>query len=368
MKIPIAKHQITPEDCQAVLKTLKSPYVSCGPKVNEFEQKIAKYVNRKYGIAVSSGTAALHLILQAIDIQEGDEVITTPFSFIASSNCIMFEKAKPVFVDIDPKTRNIDPNKIEKAITKKTKAILAVDIFGQSADWNKIIKIAKKHKLHIIEDSCEALGSEYKNKKCGSFGDASTFAFFPNKQITTGEGGMIVTNNKKIYELCLSLRNQGRNAQPKWLEYERVGYNYRISDINCALGINQLKRIEKIIKKREKVVKMYNEELSNIEELKIPYQIPKTKISWMHYVIELSDKYNRKDRDKIMEKLRLNGIGCREYFPAIHLMPHYKKLGYKEGDLPVCEHLSEKVISLPLHNEITKKEIIYIAKTFRKIL
>ena len=370
MKIPIAKHEITKKDCQAVEKTLKSSYIACGPKIKEFEEKISKYVNRKYGVAVSSGTAALHIIIRSLGIKKGDEVITSPFSFIASSNCILFEGAKPVFVDIDPITRNIDPRKIEKRITKKTKAILAIDIFGQTADWGPILKIAKKYKLKIIEDSCEALGSEYKNRKCGSFGDASAFAFFPNKQITTGEGGMIVTDNEKIYKMALSLRNQGRSADPKWLKYERLGFNYRISDINCALGISQFERIESIIKRRQRVVDTYNKYLSKIKKIRIPQRAKyANKINWMHYTIEIDDSYSKKDRDNIMKKLRENGIGCREYFPSIHLFSFYKKMfNYKKGDCPISEKISDHVISLPMFNALTERQISYITKTLKNII
>ncbi|MCD6471448.1 DegT/DnrJ/EryC1/StrS family aminotransferase [bacterium] len=369
MNIPLAKPDITAKDRQAVINVLKTPILSLGPKLKEFEKKFAKYVGRKYGIAVNSGTSGLHLAIKALGIEQGDEVITTPFSFISSATCILFEKAKPIFVDIDPRTRNIDPEKIEKKITKKTKAMIIVDIFGQPADWDKILKIAKKYKLKVIEDSCEALGSEYKEKKCGTFGDISVFAFYPNKQITTGEGGIILTDNKKVAELCRSWRNQGRSEKDKWLNFVRLGYNYRISDINCALGISQLSRIEKIIKKRSWVVKIYNKYLSKIKGLIIPYVAPyTTKMSWMHYVLQLTSKYTRADRDKILSKLQKMGIGCRDYFPPIHLMPMFKKFGYKKGDFPICEHLSERVIALPLHTKLTEPQIRYIAWAFKKIL
>lgn len=369
MQIPLARPDITKRDREAVLSVLKTPILSLGPKLKEFEKKFAKYVGRKYAIAVSSGTAGLHLAIKSLGIKKNDEVITTPFSFIASANCILYEKAKPIFVDIDSRTRNIDPEKIEAKITKKTKAMVIVDIFGQPADWGSILRIAKKYKLKIIEDSCEALGSKYKGKNCGTFGEVSVFAFYPNKQMTTGEGGMIVTDNKKIAELCYSWRNQGHSGRDKWLDFIRLGYNYRICDINCALGISQLSHIEKTIKKRDWIARTYNKYLGPIKGLIIPYVAPyTTKMSWMHYVPQLSPKYSRKDRDIILLKLRKVGIGCRDYFPPIHLMPPYRKLDCQRGDHPICEHISERVIALPLHNEITEQQIIYIAKNFKKIL
>ncbi len=243
-RITLSKPDITKKDQEVVLRVLKTNFLSLGPKVKEFEEKIANFTRVKYAVAVNSGTAALHLTIRALGVGDGDEVITTSFSFISSSNCLLYEKAKPVFVDINEKTLNIDPKKIEEKITKKTKAILAVDIFCRPADWNKLREIAEKYKLFLIEDSAEALGSEYKGKKCGSFGDAAIFSFYPNKQITTGEGGIILTNNRNLADLCRSMANQGRKTKGgKWLEHVRLGYNYRLDEMSAALGISQLKRI-----------------------------------------------------------------------------------------------------------------------------
>lgn len=359
MQIPLSQPDITDLERRAVLSVLKTPRLSLGPKLEEFEKIIGNYIGVKYAIAVNSGTSALHLIIRALDIGEGDEVITTPFSFIASSNCILFEKAKPVFVDINKDTLNIDVNKIENKINKKTKAILAVDVFGQSADWDTLQKIAKKHNLFLIEDSAEAIGSEYKNKKCGSFGDAGVFAFYPNKQITTGEGGMVVTNNKKIAELCRSMRNQGRAKNSKWLQHIRLGYNYRLSEINCALGIAQLKRINQLLKKREKVAETYNKLLKNINNIKLPYIAKNTKISWFVYVIRV------KNRDEIMKKLQEKGTGCSNYFQPIHLMPFYK---YKRGSFPITEKASQETLALPFYNNLKKQEINYVVQELKKLV
>jgi perosamine synthetase len=243
IKIPLSNPDIVRKDIEYVVKVLETANLSLGPKLPEFENKIADYVGAKYAAAVNSGTSALHLIIRALEIKDNDEVITTPFSFISSANCVLFERGKPVFVDIDPLTLNIDVNLIEKKITKRTKAILAVDVFGHPAEWKSLKRIGKKHNLKLIEDSCEAIGAEYRGKKAGTLGDAGAFAFYPNKQITTGEGGIIVTNNKALADLCRSMRNQGRDSRGGWLSHKRLGYNYRISDINCALGIAQMRRI-----------------------------------------------------------------------------------------------------------------------------
>jgi len=370
MKVSLSSADLGRREQQAVMEVLKASRLALGPKLREFEKKFARYIGAKYALAVNSGTSGLHLLIRALEISQGDEVITTPFSFIASSNCILFERAKPVFVDINEKTLNIDPAKIEKVITKKTKAILAVDIFGHPVDWDPIIRIAKKHNLKIIEDSCEALGAEYKGKKCGNFGQAAVFAFYPNKQMTTGEGGIIVTNNKKIIDLCRSMHNQGREVKNgRWLNHVRLGYNYRMTEIQAVLGIAQLSRIKEILKKREKVAKLYNQKLKNIPEIQIPRIAPWAKISWFVYVIQLNKNYSRKDRDQIIKKLQKEDIQCSNYFQCIHLQPFYKKeFGYKRGDFPIAESVSDRTIALPFFGNLSEKEINYVVKNLKKCL
>jgi len=370
MKIPLARPDITDLDREEVLRVLKTPNLSLGPKLREFEQRIARYIGVKYAIAVSSGTSGLHLIIKALGIKEGDEVITTPFSFIVSSNCILYERAKPVFVDIEEETYNIDPKKIEEKITKKTKAILAVDVFGHPADWDKLQRIAEKYHLSLIEDSAEALGSEYKGKKCGSFGRVAILSFYPNKQITTGEGGIILTNNKKIADLCRSMANQGRRVKGgKWLEHIRLGFNYRMSDINAALGIAQLKRLKQICGKRKKVAQIYNKKLGSFLEIKIPSVAQNVKMSWFVYVIMLSRKYSKKDRDLIIKEMAKKGIQCSTYFQSIHLQPFYRKMfNYKLGSFPISENVSQRSIALPFYNNLKEREINYVVKTLKKIL
>lgn len=370
IKIPLSRPDISKADKEAVLSVLNTPHLSLGPKVREFEEKIAHYIGAKYAVAINSATSGLHLIIRALGIQGGDEVITTPFSFISSANCILYERAKPVFVDIDPLTLNIDPYNIEKAITKRTKAILAVDVFSHPAEWDKLQRIARKHKLKLIEDSAEALGSEYNGKKCGNFAEAGVLSFYPNKQITTGEGGVIVTDNKKIAGLCKSMANQGRRIKDSnWLDHARLGYNYRLSDINAALGIAQLSRIKEIIKKRTGVARMYNEKLRKIPGIIVPYVGPKVKISWFVYVIRLSGAYSRKDRDNIIRKMAKKGIQCSNYFRPIHLQPFYKEaLGYKRGSFPICEAVSDRTIALPFYNNLKEKEVHYVAYNLREAL
>ena len=369
-KIPLSKPDITNKEIKAVEGVLKTSRLSLGEKYIEFEKVLAKFAGVKYAIVVNSGTSGLHLIIRALGIGRGDEVITTPFSFIASSNCILYEGAKPVFCDIDEKTFNIDVLKIEEKITEKTKAILAADIFSQPADWDELKKIAKKHKLFLIEDSAEALGSEQNGKKCGSFGDAGIFAFYPNKQITTGEGGVALTNNKKIYELCQSMANQGRKIKNgKWLEHVRLGYNYRLDEMSCALGIAQMKRIKDILKKRVRVAELYNKKLKDVAELEIPFIKPGNKISWFVYVIKLNEYLAGKKRGEIIKKMAKNGIQCSDYFQAIHLQSFYKeKFKYKEGDFPVAEGISKRSLALPFFNDLGEKEIDFVVKSLKETL
>lgn len=364
MKVSLSSPDITDSDRKAVLEVLKTPDLSLGPKLKEFEKRFAAYAQRRYAVGVSSGTAGLHLIVRALGIGKGDEVITTPFSFVSSANCILQEGAKPVFADIDEKTLNINPEEIEKRISKKTKAILAVDVFGHSADWDAILRISKKHNLSLIEDSAEALGGEYKGRRCGSFGDASIFSFYPNKQITTGEGGVVLTDDKKIAELCQSMSSQGRKVEGgEWLEHVRLGYNYRLPEIQCALGLAQLSRIKEILKKRERAAALYNKKLKVVEGVEIPFISPDVKITWFVYVIKLSKEHTRAERDKVISLLDRKGIESRPYFQSIHLQPLYKTMfGYKKGDFPVTESVSDRTIALPFFSNITKEEIDYVVK------
>ena len=370
MKIPLSRPDITKKEIEAVVSVLETPNLSLGPKLPEFEKKFARYIGTEYAVAVNSGTSGLHLCIKALDIKDGDEVITTPFSFIASANCILFERAKPVFVDIREDTLNIDEEEIEKRITKKTKAILPVHVFGYPCDMLKVSRIARKYNLAVIEDSCEAIGAEISGRKVGTFGDCAVFAFYPNKQMTTGEGGMIVTDNSRIADLAKSLRNQGRDGGMKWLAHRRLGYNYRLSDINCALGIAQMERLKELLKKREKIAGLHHKYLSPIEEIILPPQgDARIKRSWFVYVIRLNESFSERQRNELIEKLRAKGSDCNVYFPAIHLQPFYKsQFKYKKGDYPVTEMVCGRTIALPFYNDLSEKKIKFIAKSLKELI
>lgn len=367
MEIPLSNPDITDLERKYVNSVLHTPHLSLGPILPKFERAFAEYIGSRYAIAVNSGTSGLHLLIKATGVSKGNVVITTPFSFVASSNAILFEGGEPLFVDIDPITYNIDVSRIEKAIeelgekSSDIKALLPVHVFGVPCDMEKMTDIAEKYHLALIEDSCEAVGSEYQKRKAGTIGNGGVFAFYPNKQMTTGEGGMIVTDDENIAGLCRSLRNQGRSENGGWLAHERLGYNYRLSDINCALGLAQLERIDEILEKRSHVAKMYEEKLKGVAGVNIPYSPENDIRSWFVYVIRLDNEYTRDDRDRIMRGLVSKGIGCNNYFVPIHLQPFYQKMfGYKLGDFPITEHVAERTIALPFYNNLREEEIDYI--------
>lgn len=359
-KYPIAKPYITEKERQYVDEVLNSGFLSLGPKYKEFEKKFAERIGVKYACAVSSGTAGLHLAMIAAGIEPGDEVITSPFSFIASANCILYVGAKPVFVDIDPDTYNIDPNKIEEKITDKTKAIVVVHIFGQSADMTSIKKIAQKYNLKIIEDACESIDATHNGKRVGTFGESAVFAFYPNKQMTTGEGGMIVTNNEDVYNMCSSLRNQGRSEDMQWLDHKYLGYNYRMDEMSAAVGLAQLEKLDHMINKRIEIAELYKKYLEEYVDL---VQIPKlgkdNNHTWFVYVIKI--KNNNVNRDKIISQLGEEGVSTKPYLPSIHLFDFYKKkFNYKEGDFPISEEVSNYALALPFYIGLEGNDISYI--------
>jgi perosamine synthetase len=365
-KILLGSPYITEDEIAAVNKVVKSGQLSLGKETEKFEQEFANYVGSKYAVAVSSGTAGLHLAVIASGIKENDEVITPPFSFVASTNCFLYENAKPVFVDIDEETLNIDVNKIEKAITKKTKAILGVDIFGYPAEWDEIIKIAEKNDLKIIEDAAEASGGEYKGKKLGSLGHPTIFAFYPNKQMTTGEGGMVVTNNKKQHQLIKGLLNQGRGPDMQWLRHPYLGYNYRMTEMSAAMGRMQLRQLNAFLKSRNQAAGWYKERLKGMEAINLMKPNDKDhKRSWFVYVVKLDKAF---DRDEMIRKLRQAGVPSKAYLPSIHLQPYMRKYGYKKGDFPVCEAVSDSTLALPFYTGIKEKTVDQICDKLRKIL
>jgi perosamine synthetase len=370
MRIPLSAPDIADAEIEAAIRVLESGRLSLGPKLDEFEQAVAGYTGAPFAVAVSSGTAGLHLCVRALGLEEGDEVITTPFSFIASANALLYERVTPVFVDVDPDSLNIDPRRIEAAITRRTRAVLVVHVFGRPAQMDEIMVIAKRHHLFVIEDACEAFGAEHQGRKVGAIGDAGVFAFYPNKQITTGEGGVIVTHDPQVEALAKVLRNQGRDPSADWLEHVELGYNYRLPEISCALGLEQLKRLDFILKERETVARRYGEKLAGHPNLILPpLDIPDGRISWFVYVVRLCDVLTQAHRDWIWRELTARGIGCARYFAPIHLQPIYTKLfGYKRGAFPLAEQAAQRTLALPFFNKLTENQISEVCGTLIQLV
>ena len=369
MQIYLSRPDITEQEIEAVCNVLRGPNLALGPRLAEFERAFAEYIGVKRAVAVNSGTSGLFLCMLAMGFGPGDEVITTPFTFIATTNSIMMAGATPVFVDIEPENLNIDPAKIESKITAKTKAIMPVEVFGNPAGFDEICRIAERCNLAVIEDSCEALGSALNGKKAGTFGRMSVFAFYPNKQITTGEGGMILTDDDSLADMCMSLRNQGRGAGSGWLAHERLGYNFRLSDINCALGIVQLSRINEIKAKRRQVAEWYREMLADDERLIVPGEPDGCEMSWFVFVVRLAEGFTADKRDSILSRMADQGIQVSNYFPPVHLQPFMAEgLGHKEGDFPVTESVCRSTIALPFHNHLTKDQIAVVCRTLKQLL
>lgn len=371
--IPLSKPQITNEDIDIVVNVLKSGRLSIGPYTEMFENAISNYVGSKYAAAVSSGTSALHLILKALNFGKGDLLIVPSFTFVASANVALYENGSVTFVDIEPETMNMDIEHFKTVAEENYNKfrrifLMAVDVFGHPLDWDKINLISEKYDIIVVEDSCEALGSEYKGKKVGTFGMAGAFAFYPNKQITTGEGGIVVTNNEKIHKMSVSLRNQGRGEGQGWLSHDYVGYNYRIDEMSAALGWSQMCRLNEIIEKRMQVAKRYEMLLRDL-----PLQLPVvkdyvTKMSWFVYVVRLPRGTTSFTRDAIMQNLESEGVQCRNYFAPVHLQKPYRELGWKEGMLPVTEEISQRTIAIPFYTDMTLEEQEYVAEKLRAVL
>lgn len=367
--VSLSAPDITDAEINAVVSVLRTPRLSLGPKVPEFEAAFAQRLGVKHAIACNSGTSGLHLIWHALGVGRGDEVITTPFSFIASSNSPMFDGARPVFVDIDPHTWQIDPARIEAAITPRTKALLPVDVFGATPDMDAITAIGRKHGLRVVEDSCEALGTTYKDRPAGTLAEVGVFGFYPNKQITTGEGGMVVTNDDDVAFMVRSVRSQGRDPGAGWLAHARLGFNYRLSDINCAIGVEQMKRLDEIIAKRARVAEWYRTRLADERRITLQAVPLNVRMSWFVMVVRLSDDYQLADRDRLLARLTERGIGCSNYFTPIHLQPFYREqFGHQPGDFPLCEALSARTIALPFHNHLSEADVDLVAREFRQLL
>lgn len=368
MKIPLSSPDITESEIAAVTAVLRTSHLSLGPQMEVFERAFADYVGTPHAVAVSSGTAGLHLCIRALGIGEGDEVIVPSFTFIAAANVIRYEHAMPVFVDIDAESLNMSPAGIERAITPKTRAILAVHTFGRPAEMAAILDIAQRHELAVIEDACEAIGAEYDGKKIGSFGDAAVFGFYPNKQITTGEGGMVVTRRSELAKRIRALRNQGRYDSEDWLQHAEVGYNYRLSEINCALGLAQLNRIDEILQRREQVARLYQTALADMDDVVLPaLEIPRGRISWFVYVVRLDATFADDARDSIVAALTAAGIGCGRYFAPVHMQPSY--VAWRSSSpLPVTEAQACRTMALPFFNRMTEDEIAQVCTALRAAL
>jgi perosamine synthetase len=360
MRIPLSAPDIMEADIEAVVSVLRTTRLSLGPKMEEFERSIADLVGVPHGIAVSSGTAGLHLCLRALGVGEGDEVLLPSFTFIAAGNAVLYERAKPVFVDIDPLTLNLDPGKLERSITPKTRAIIAVHTFGYPADLDPIMEIARKHGLPVIEDACEALGARYRGRPAGGIGDFGIFGFYPNKPITTGEGGMVVARDSQMAATIRALRSQGRRESDGWLDHRLLGYNYRLSEMNCALGLEQMKRIDDILDRREALAIQYSQELQAIPEVTTPpLTIKEGRVCWFVYVIRVDN------RDQILGKMTEQAIGCARYFAPLHLQPLFAPYANPRDDLKITEQVAAQTLALPFFNALTREQIHEVCRALR---
>ena len=370
--IPLSQPDITQREIDAVVDVLHTSTLTMGGKLEQFEEACARVAGRRHGVGVSSGTGGLHCAMLAAAVGEGDEVITTPFSFVASTNCVLYVGGRPVFVDIDPQNLNMDVDKVEAAITPKTKAIVAVEAFGHPGGMVELEQLAQRHELMLIDDACEGFGGYVTtpsgDRPIGSFGRAGVFSFYPNKQITAGEGGMIVTDDDTFATICRTLRNQGRETTA-WLSHERLGYNYRLSELNAALGLAQYERLDEILLNRRRIAQQYIERLMTNRFLILPTLLETTQLSWFVFVVRLNDLFEPGDRDDVMLALREEGIGCNNYFPPIHLQKYMvERFGYKPGDFPVCEYVSARTLALPFFANLTRHQVERVCDVLEQTL
>lgn len=370
--LPYSTQQISDEDIKTVIETLKSPYLTTGPKVSEFEKVVADYVGATYAVAFSNGTAALHAACYAAGITQGDEVITTPITFAASANCVRYMGGEVIFADIDEETYNLDPKEVEKKITSKTKAIIPVDFTGQPVDIDAFMEIGKKHNIVIIEDGAHSLGASYKKRKVGATADMTMFSFHPVKPITTGEGGMIVTNNRTYYEKLCLFRGHGitqtayAKEQGDWYyEMTDLGYNYRMTDIQAALGISQMNRLDEFIEKRQELANLYTEKINQLPTLKAPNQLADTKSGWHLYSVQLDEVALGKTRKEVFEDLRNANIGVHVHYTPVYWHPYYQELGYKKGICPKAEQWYERALTLPLHPQMNEADVDFVLSYFK---
>ncbi len=368
MNIPLSAPDITEAEIDAVVKVLRSGRLSLGNSLIEFEDAVAGYVGAQNAVAVNSGTSGLHLAVRALGISAGDEVLVPSFTFIAAANVILQEGATPIFVEVDEQTLNFDPREIELKISPRTKAIMLVHTFGRPAALTEILELAERHKLLIIEDACEALGATYKQKMVGTFGRCGVFAFYPNKQITTGEGGIITTDDKSLAEKMRSLRNQGRGVGGDWFEHQEPGFNYRLNEMSCALGTIQISRIKEILNLRQSAAVKYYDRLKSCRNLILPELTVKDgKISWFVFVVRLREKYSRHERDLVVAEMQRRGIGCGRYFAPIHLQKFFREK-FATGGLSKTEKIADSIIALPFFNLIADDAIDYVCENLLEII
>jgi perosamine synthetase len=366
--IPLAHPVLGEAEERAVIEVLRSGQLSLGPRVSQFERQFALRVGARMASAVSSGTAGLHLALRAVGVEDGDEVITSPFSFVASANAAIYERARPVFADIDPVTLNLDPRAAEAAITPRTKAVLPVHIFGYPADMRAFERIAQKHGLAIVEDACEALGAVHADgTPVGGRGHPAVFGFYANKQLTTGEGGMVTLDDEAMKARIDSERNQGRAPDMGWLDHDRLGFNYRLSDIACAIGIAQLERLGEMLERRAHVAGLYRESLAEIDELGLPCADREGDTrGWFVFVVQLPHGV---DRDATVRALGERGVQSKPYLPAIHLMSFYReRFGHREGEFPICEDIAARSLALPFFPEMSEGQVQRVGMELRAAL
>jgi perosamine synthetase len=362
-RINLSAPWIDERDEELVVEVLRSGWLSLGPTGPRFESLLAEAIGVPYAAAVSSGTAGLHLCMRLAGVGPGDEVITSPYSFVASANCAIYEGATPVFADIDAHTYNLDPGAVEAAITPRTKALVAVDIFGYPAEYDELIPLCEKHGIALVEDACEALGATYKGQPLGSHGHPAVWAFYPNKQMTTGEGGAVTTGSEEEHELLVSLRNQGRLETSSWLQHGRLGYNYRLDDLSAALGIGQLEKLDRILTARREVAARYSELLQGVD-VETPLADDADHVrSWFVYVVKLPVGV---DRAAVMERLAAQGIATAPYLPSIHLQSYMReRYGFSEGMLPVSEDCSARTMALPFHARLERGDQERVAEALR---
>ena len=363
--IAMARPDIGDRELELVTEVLRSDVLGLGPFAARFEAQLAGIVGRRHGIACSSGTSGLHMAVRALEIGPGDEVITTPFSFVASANCLLYEQAIPRFVDIEEDSLGLDPDLVAGATSPRTRAVLPVHVFGRPCRIHSITSIARDRGWAIIEDACEGLGSTIDGRPLGSFGDMAVFAFYPNKQITTGEGGMVVTDDEALAEILRSLRNQGRDSDGTWLRHVRLGYNYRLDELSAAVGVAQLERLSELRAGRARVAAAYQRELGDADWLTLPAPGAGESVDWFVYVVRLHQDI---DRDRVLEGLAARGVPARPYFSPLHLQPFYRdRFGFKPGDFPVTERIAATTLALPFSSRLPDDDVAYVAQMLRDV-